>query len=411
MRRLAYNSSFFSLQALFSFKELFGQSLRNMNGLIAFIILTYDIISFKTLKSGQFVISDALRIVSMLVVFDVSDYKSSSTDTVTMLIAVYILTKWLSYVEEENETDKFAWLCVLSVFATTLKLSAGGLLLLALYPIVKYAKEKKYTNVARYCLLSIAVAVPFFIRNYYISGWLVYPFAGIDLFRADWKMTKSVVLGDAEEISIWAKELVGNQNAAELVKGLKWVPTWISRRNVFQIIVVVIDLLMIPVGVMFGVKGLKEKKGGIFSFFISANVLFLLWFLNAPLIRYGAAWFYLNTAIFAAIIVAYIDKQLGNQENRIIPLKRVIWACVILFCIQHNFGPLYHHENMIKQVDYMESSCHVGGLGDYVIYYPEGDERTGYHNFPAAGGLMELQNIKLRTGDIKDGFAYKQAKE
>ena len=225
LRRLAYNSAFFSLQALCSFKWLFGQSLRNVNGLVAFLFLAYDILSFHTIWKGKVAFSDALRIVSMLVVYDVSDYKSSSTDQFAMLFGVYILIKWCVYMEEgEVNPHKYAWLCMLAVFATTIKLSVAGLIILAIYPIGRLGKERRIKSIIGYIIAGVFIALPFFARNVIISGWLVYPVSAIDLFNVDWKMTKDVLDGDALEISIWGKELVGNPDTEKLIKGLRWVP-------------------------------------------------------------------------------------------------------------------------------------------------------------------------------------------
>lgn len=408
LRRLAYNSSFFSLQALCSFKWLFGQSLRNVNGLVAFLFLTYDILSFRTIWKGKVALSDALRIVSMLVVYDVSDYKSSSTDLFAMLLGMYILIKWCTYMEEgEENIHKYAWLCMLAVFATTIKLSVAGLIILAIYPIYRLGKERRIKSIIGYVLAGLLIALPFFARNVIISGWLVYPVSVIDLFDVDWKMTKEVLDGDAMEISIWGKELVGNPDTETLIKGLRWVPIWLKSRTIFQRIIWTADVLAIPVTFIYGIiAGHSRKRLDIAVFFVATNVQFLSWFLSAPQIRYGKAWFYLNALMLLGLAYGLINKRVvRTQRERI--LQSCIAVVLVLLCIQHNFGPIYHHENMLKQVDYTQIECKQYELDGYTVYGPAGDGQVGYHCFPAAGSKPELDRIKLRTENIKDGFTYK----
>lgn len=61
--RLAYNSSFLSLQALFSLKFLAGQSLHSMNGFVMWILLSYAVCAMKFWHKKRFFASDFLRLI------------------------------------------------------------------------------------------------------------------------------------------------------------------------------------------------------------------------------------------------------------------------------------------------------------------------------------------------------------
>lgn len=406
--RLGYNSSFFSLQALFSFKFLFGQSLRNINGLVAFVFLTYDILSFRSLWRGRFAFSDALRIVSMLIVFDVTDYKSSSTDMFTMLLGLYILTKWCSYIEDgDYNTHGFAMLCMMAVFATTLKLSAAGLLVLTIFPITKLWKRKEFSYIGCYALAGLLIALPFFVRNYEISGWLVYPFSKVDLFQVDWKVAKDVVDNDAESISAWAKEIALRDDVTELT-GMKWFPFWLSSKTLLQKSIVFVDLMMVPVGIVVAfIIGIIKKKEGVIALVLSINTVFLMWFFKAPLIRYGNGWFYLNTAVLIGGFFLLISKRIIDNRKWSY-VMRILAACAILFCIQHNFGPIYHHENLLRQVDYEMLDCNAVTIDGQTVYCPGETNLPGYHYFPVGDSEWSINQLQLRGKDIKEGFTYKK---
>ena len=74
---------------------------------------------------------------------------------------------------------------------TTFKLSAGMLVILALYPAVCLIRSKEWKKIGIYLLCGCVVLAPWLVRNVLISGWLIYPFAAIDLFSVDWKIPAS----------------------------------------------------------------------------------------------------------------------------------------------------------------------------------------------------------------------------
>ena len=57
------------------------------------------------------------------------------------------------------------------------------LLLLPNKPGCYLMKDKKWREIGRYLFLGILTALPYFIRNVLLSGWLVYPFTQIDIFN------------------------------------------------------------------------------------------------------------------------------------------------------------------------------------------------------------------------------------
>lgn len=61
------------------------------------------------------------------------------------------------------------------------------LVILALYPAVCLIRSKEWKKIGIYLLCGCVVLAPWLVRNVLISGWLIYPFAAIDLFSVDWK--------------------------------------------------------------------------------------------------------------------------------------------------------------------------------------------------------------------------------
>lgn len=149
--RFAYNSSFFCLQALFSFKFLNGESLHSVNGFCVFILLSYAICSLKVFKNKKLYISDFLR-VGMICLYCFTDniwvISSSGSDLLALGLTIYILIKWVTYLEEGVENvSAYAILCILSVYAVSVKLSTAMLVLLTIMPAVKLIQNKDWKSV------------------------------------------------------------------------------------------------------------------------------------------------------------------------------------------------------------------------------------------------------------------------
>ena len=152
--RLAYNSSVFSLQALFSLRFLAGQSLHSVNGFVALVFIAYAVLSMKAFRRRKFFASDFLRIAVFVLYNDSFSYvqiSSPGSDFLALGLVLYILIKWVSYLEEqETETAPYACLCLLGVYAVTVKLSAAMIVLLAVMPAARLLSQKKWKETGVY---------------------------------------------------------------------------------------------------------------------------------------------------------------------------------------------------------------------------------------------------------------------
>ena len=92
-----------------------------------------------------------------------------------------------------------------------------------------------------FALMSFLIVLPFLARNVIISGYLLYPYTGIDLFRVDWKMPVSIALGDRDGIVSHGRAIQNLQNWKELSMA-EWLPIWFASLNLRQQLLFVLDL-------------------------------------------------------------------------------------------------------------------------------------------------------------------------
>lgn len=207
--RFAYNSSFMVLQALYSLGWFWenGQSLHTLNSFLAVMGLTYAIASMGIWREKHFQQADLFRCVMICcIVYGRMEISSCGTDMWALMLVIYLCIKWAELIGAEEETlDLRCFLCVVSVYAVTVKLSAATSLVLVVWPVVYLLKNRDWKRIAGYCGAGLAAAVPFLIRNVILSGYLVYPMTSIDLFQVDWKMSKALAKKDKEMIILYGR--------------------------------------------------------------------------------------------------------------------------------------------------------------------------------------------------------------
>lgn len=272
-QRLAYNSAVYPLSALYSFSWLGGQSLHTMAGYFVLLLSwkCVDIVQIK--RRGYFTLPDAVRLIAIYYIFTILDeIVSPASDYFVMCMVLYILISWLDLDRDrEKRFYPYAMLCILIVYAVTLKLSAAPLLLLAIKPIWKimHAKLISRAKAIWYFIgLGFLVAVPFFIRNIIISGWLIYPFTAIDIFRFAWKIPKGTAEYDAHEIAVYGR---GYTDAALYnISIMDWFPEWYKSLSSFNKVMLVADFVFLIGLIVFAVIYLVmqvRKEGSLLKVF------------------------------------------------------------------------------------------------------------------------------------------------
>lgn len=146
--RFGYNSSIFAVSALYSMKFLMGRSLHGVNGLIAFLLSLTALDLRKCFRRRKMLLSDYARVGLVYYLTTIWDeILAPSSDYTVMCTIFFIVIKWLTLLESEDQENKnsiapYALLCVVGVYAITLKLSAGLILLLVIKPAFMLLKGK-----------------------------------------------------------------------------------------------------------------------------------------------------------------------------------------------------------------------------------------------------------------------------
>ena len=397
--RLAYNSSIFAVTALYSMKFLLGQSLHTVCGFMALLLNVSVLDILKCIKNKKLEMSDYVRIAALYyltIIYD--EVVSPASDYPIMCTVFFIVLVWAELAErKEKSIVPYALLCVGCVYAISLKLTAGLILVLLIKPAYVLIKQKKVKDIFLYIAMGCIVICPWFIRNVIISGYLIYPFPAVDIFSFEWKIDPLVAAIDAAEIKIWGK---GLYNAAALdVPMSVWIGNWFNTMlSTTEKLIILADVVCIFAGVLTIVILLIKRKWEHADWIlmeIMTIVCYLFWQTSAPLFRYGYAY----TLLLIVLTFGFLQQRIGFSK---IVFYLALCGCILKLSLSvKEFMNSGRGVTLIWQMDYSEYEVAEYEIEGETIYYPVSGDRIGYDYFPATTGKKELKFLK---GTLESGF-------
>ncbi len=414
--RLAYNSSSFALSALYSMAFLGGQSYHCTAGWLAFLLAKICAEVLGSLqksgsRAGRLRASDFAKVMGIYYLVNIFDEMvSPASDYFMVLLAFYIVIRFLELLEDRVDVIlPYALLGVLGVFLMTVKLSAALILLLVIYPAYELLRRKRWKETGCYLLLGIVTALPFFIRNVLLSGWLVYPFTQIDLFDVAWKIPKGVADYDAKEIQVWGR---GYSDVTRYDLSVKeWMPEWFrslagsDKVFVAAAAVSVCILLVYAIGML---CRLWKGRWDILLVQMTVAGSFVFWLCTSPLIRYGCVYVYLTPAvILGGIYDSWLDALL--RQGKVRDVFRQCGIVAVWFLLGYKCAALggeiagsFVNDYWIAQKDYENFETLSYQVEGVTFYCPVSGDQVGYEKFPSAPVKTE---VKFLGQNIGDGFA------
>lgn len=407
--RLAYNSSAFVLTALYSLKFLMGQSMHTVAGFMALVLCMKGLNVVQVFRRKKVLVSDFVK-VAMLFYLSIiyTEMVSPASDYFAMLFLFYIVLAWIELEEKkEKNITPYGMLCVLLAVTVTIKLSAAVMLLLVLKPAMVLLKEKQYKQIGIYLLLGIIAVFPYLARNVILSGWLVYPFAAIDLFSFDWKIPIGEVKYDSEEIKVYAKGMTD-----VLLKDTpmtQWLPQWFRGLKGLEKVWVLSSVGSIFLGGIISIWDLRKKKRERYGLLFLEGVLmigYLFWQIGTPLVRYG----YIYILAFPFFTLGLWFPFLFQKREKSYHLFGIV--LVLFFCYKGtnlalNIKELANQKYYLRQMDYRTLSYDSYEIEGVKFYIPLESGQIGYDKFPAVP--YERYDFEFRGNRIEDGFRRKMA--
>lgn len=403
--RLAYNSSFFCLQALFSLKFALNQSLHSLNGFITAVMLIYAVATLHIFRKKRIATSDLLKLglVFYLCFTDTRFYISSpNSDILTLSLVLYICAKWAEYTENtsQEKTQDYGLLCLLAVWAVSVKLSAGLLVLLAIYPAALLIRRRQWKTIACFLAAGALIMTPFLARNVIVSGYLVYPYSSIDLFDVDWKMSSFTAQDDSREIMAWGRGMTQRENYEAPFS--QWFPVWYGGLDMVYRVMLWLNGLCLLGTVVYAVRAVwKRKKMERLVLLAAGGACLMMWLLTSPLIRYGEVYMILMPAVLCGFGLEHFQSKAAGYlaVGIFLAFGAAAWG---RFAVSCGMPPV------LRPADYSWRKAQQQQLGEITVYVAADGDQLGYHYFPGTVNQSRLEKIALRTGRLEDGFCLKE---
>ena len=410
----AYNSSYLAFASIFSLKWLLGFSLHTTTGFLETLMCLYAFRGLKDFKRHDNHIADMMRIgIILYALINVTRSMSPATDYASMYFALYIITAWCENLcEGHSDITAYSLLSVAAVFAATLKFSTCMLVMLAIYPAYYLIKAKKWKEIAACLFCGCIILFPFLIRNYFISGWLLYPFDKIDIFETAWKIPREYILHDANQIKVWGRCLFDVDKIDMPV--MQWLPVWwkhhVSYEKMF-LIAVLLGLLLEFIMLLNKLIKRQKIRPQLIILYAAIWANIAVWFFMSPFIRYGLAF-------LIAVIMIAIGEYLSREKRGFYSIVTGSLVFCILALVSY-YGDEYlidigvyvkyrlRDPYYITQKDYDEGnmdSCEINGN---TIYFSTEEEINSYHVFPGTCYKPMLERSTLIGNRIEDGFCAK----
>ena len=425
LKRLAYNSCYFCQCALYSMRDIFSQSLHCLSGFYGILVMGYALAGFnKSIRTNAIRLAPFVYFILLC-----SEITSPASDYPLVFSVFYVAIRWFELRDDNEEHySPYALLSLFVVFLISIKLTVGCLILIVIKPAIAMIKEKRVKEIITSIMAGITILLPYFIRNYIICGWLIYPFTKIDIFNPDWKLPIRHVQADADEIKVWGRGM--GQIGGQVTDGIKvWLPHWWEYMSVPNRLIVASAIIVLSVYLVYRVcrfisevirHGIKKTAtevviDNIDRYIFEAALLFslLYWFFESPLFRYGVCY------IFIAMFYA-IGDMLGEAWNKSVIIKVAVVLICVLTMIPFTNGIieyfkwnyeciLYYsdYEYFVMQEDYPRVEYGTTEINGVTFYYPKEElGQIGYHMFPALW-FNGTDNVESRGDKITDGYRYK----
>ena len=425
LKRLAYNSCYFCQCALYSMRDIFSQSLHCLSGFYGILVMGYALAGFnKSIRTNAIRLAPFVYFILLC-----SEITSPASDYPLVFSVFYVAIRWFELRDDNEEHySPYALLSLFVVFLISIKLTVGCLILIVIKPAIAMIKEKRIKEIITSIMAGIIILLPYFIRNYIICGWLIYPFTKIDIFNPDWKLPMRHVQTDADEIKVWGRGM--GQIGGQVTDGIKvWLPHWWEYMSVPNRMIVASAIIVLSVYLVYRVcrfisevirHGIKKTAtevviDNIDRYIFEVALLFslLYWFFESPLFRYGVC--YIIIAMFYAI-----GDMLGEAWNKSVIIKVAVVLICVLTMIPFTNGIieyfkwnyeciLYYsdYEYFVMQEDYPRVEYGTTEINGVTFYYPKEElGQIGYHMFPALW-FNGTDNVESRGDKITDGYRYK----
>ena len=408
--RLAFNSSWHLLAALFSFRGMTPYDFDDINGLLFIFVILYALSGANKLITGEYRLNNILKTGLLLPGF--LFYSSIMGPAADLAVTLFIWIIVILFVEKIEDSsiymadEKMLLIWLFSFFLITVKLSAIPILILPVYLIWSSIRKKSWKIITVLFPLSLIIICPWLIRNVILSGYILYPLPVLNIFHYDWKFPMSELMHLNSAIEGWARTASNNYQEVNSLPYSKWIPIWFSIKRIYDKLIIIgfiLSFICISFHVIKNAKKYLLQKHYLVLFF-TVSISIFLWFIKAPDLRFAYSYLIIGIIISLAIIFRKKLLVLPLQRTKNIILFSGILAfgfmCITLYIVEK---PLALMSYSVAPAPYPIPVFTVIKVDGHPVYVPN-EYQCWDGPLPCQSQLQQRSPYHFRTNNLKDGF-------
>ncbi len=408
---LAQSSPFHILQAAFNFNFLTGR-INDLNGFILLVSSFFFINEFEKKYSSK----GEIHWIGLIIVFNILFFQFINAPSPDLSIVLLSQIIFYFYLENQNNLSNYLTILILFLFLFFIKITIAPIGLLLLFLL---AKDKN--RILYFVVFSSVVTTILILKNYILTGYLIYPFKYI-VIDVDWLIPEKMLdlyTTSTRNAGYFKNNSLTNPSLHD--KLFSWITLGgINRIFNFGIIVLFILALFIK-------KIRFEIKYKILYFVLFAHFIILLFTLSQ--FRFFLPEFIFLFALVMSSILNYF--KVGIKQTKYILLTSILLPIIVVinFIDYEIFtqNKLHQKEENYKWIQLLipENNSRYSNLkfkkikdGNIEYYSPQKSDFfwiTGNGNLPCVNkeqiDFFKKKYFILpqqRTSNIKDGFYAKE---
>lgn len=410
--RLAFNSAWLVANAQFSLAFLGGQSFHALPGLFLAVFGLTALAGLRRMAQGAARPSDWLAALLLPLAFFTIAVESSSpgTDFPAILLVWFVLIEWMREQEQPDpDAVRPVLLALIAVFAVTVKLSVAPIALFAVLIFARYLRRQLFRPAVLIAAGTVLILTPWLARNVVLSGYLVYPEAGLDLFAVDWKIPAQTAENEKITIQAWARIPREEKTIVQAMPLATWAKIWYFNQDKSdQALLWGIGLgpLSWALAGLFSRKARAKLKEPLRRYALGYGVFLAglaFWFASAPDLRFGYG-FVLGALVLGWLPWLALAQSLAARRGKLIAgvilvITLALWGLQI-----RSIEPRTLPQRLLLPRDYTSYSTAPCQLQNKTIFCAEWYNECGYEAFPCVPSADP--QVGLRGTDYSQGFRH-----
>tara|TARA_B110000858_G_scaffold183608_1_gene224099 strand:- start:2238 stop:3842 length:1605 start_codon:yes stop_codon:yes gene_type:complete len=275
---------------------------------------------------------------SSLVFINIFFYRlgEHGTDRSAMILIILLVINLLYFINKKKIDDNFLKIFTI-IFTIIVSLKAFYLIYLILFiPVAMHVFNstkslRLFFNInLLLCLLLFGFVI---LTNFFNTGCLLFPEKRTCFFDVSWSLSVETVEYLRIHYENWAKAGSGagyslaDEEKLNYIADLNWVNNWLDKyffNKVSDLIYSLCFIALIFVILFKGSRSLKQDNRKYKIIFYSLVLIFAMWFMLHPSLRYGGYHlFFLSFFIPISLFLEKFNKSLKNLDGKIIMIVMI----------------------------------------------------------------------------------------